>query len=100
MRLRKNPIFDQEPPKPVIEVEQKPGKRRVILLIICLTVAAVALGIWIHDLVTVDPGWYTISVETTEANSGNEFAFSYNVGATGNNAKDEKKAVTEVYTTA
>lgn len=58
------------------------------------------MGIWIHDLVTVDPGWYTISVETTEANSGNEFAFSYNVGATGNNAKDEKKAVTEVYTTA
>lgn len=100
MRLRKNPVFDQEPPKPVIEVEQKPGKRRVILLIICLSVAAVALGTWLYDVVTVDPGWYTISAETTEGNCGNEFTFSYNVGASGKNAKDEKKAVTEVYTTA
>lgn len=100
MRLRKNPIFDQEPPKPVIEVEQKPGKRRVILLIICLSVAAIALGTWLYDVVTVDPGWYTISAETTEGNCGNEFAFSYDVGASGKNAKDEKKAVTEVYTTA
>ncbi len=100
MRLRKNPIFDQEPPKPVIEVEQKPGKRRVILLIVCLLVAAIALGTWIHGLVTVDPGWYTISAETTNRNCGNEFAFSYNVGATGNNAKDEKEAVTEIYTDA
>lgn len=100
MRLRKNSIFDQEPPKPVIEVEQKPGKRRVILLIICLSVAAIALGTWLYDVVTVDPGWYTISAETTEGNCGNEFTFSYNVGASGKNAKDEKKAVTEVYTTA
>ena len=100
MRLRKNPIFNQEPPKPVIEVEQKPGKRRVILLIICLSVAAIALGTWLYDVVTVDPGWYTISAETTEGNCGNEFAFSYDVGASGKNAKDEKKAVTEVYTTA
>ncbi len=100
MRLRNNPIFDQEPPKPVIEVEQKPGKRRVILLIICLAVAAVALGIWIHGLVTVESGWYTISVETTEGNCGNEFAFSYNVGAAGKNAKEEKKAVTNLYTEA
>ena len=100
MRLRKNPLFDQEPPKPVIEVEQKPGKRRVILLIICLTVAAVALGTWIYNLVTVDPGWYTISVETTDANCGNEFSLSYQVGVSGKNAKEEKKAVTELYSKA
>ena len=97
MRLRKNPIYDQEQPQPIIEVEQKPGKRRVILLIICLSVAAVALGYWIHNLVTVEPGWYTISVETTAPNCGNEFAFQYKVGG---NAKEEKKAVTKAYTQA
>lgn len=97
MRLRKNSIYDQEKPQPIIEVEQKPGKRRVILLIICLFVAAVALGYWIHNLVTVEPGWYTISVETTAPNCGNEFAFHYKVGK---NAKEEKKAVTKAYTQA
>ena len=100
MRLRKNPIYDYEPPKPVIEVEQKPGKRRVILLIVLLTIAAVALGIWIYDMVTVDPGWYTISVETTDPSCANEFSFQYNVGTNGKDAKQEKKAVTQVYTQA
>lgn len=56
------------------------------------------MGTWIHNVVTVDPGWYTISAETTEGNCGSEFSFKYNVG--GSNAKDEKKAVTEAYTTA
>ena len=60
----------------------------------------VALGYWLYNLVTVDPGWYTISADTAEGNSGNEFIFSYNVGATGKNAKNEKKAVTRAYTDA
>ena len=98
MRLRRNSILDQEPPQTVIEVEQKPGKRRVILLIICLTVAVVALGYWVYNLVTVEPGWYSISVETSAPNCGDEFSFSYNVE--GNNAKDKKKAVTNAYTEA
>lgn len=97
MRLRKNPLYDQEPVNPVIEVEQKPGKRRVILLIICLTVAVVALGYWVYNLVTVEPGWYSISADTAAPNCGSEFAFSYNVGK---NAKEEKKAVTSAYTQA
>ena len=100
MRLRKNPLFEQESVNPVIEVEQKPGKRRVILLIICLAVAVVALGHWIYNLVTVEPDWYTISAETTAGNCGNEFSFSYHVGASGKNAKEEKKGVTEAYTDA
>lgn len=99
MRLRKNPLFEEQP-NPVIEVEEKPRKGRVILLAVCLCVAAVALGIWIHNFVTVDPGWYTITPETTEANCGVGFAFSYNVGAGGANAKEEKKALTQVYTEA
>ena len=100
MRLRKNPLFEQEHINPVIEVEQKPGKRRVILLIICLTVAVVALGTWIYNMVTVEPGWYTISAETTDVSCSDEFSFFYNVGASGKKPKEEKKAVTEIYTNA
>ncbi len=100
MRLWKKRLDDQDKPIPVIEVEEKPRKGRVILLAICVTVAVVALGIWLYGVFHVDPGWYTIEANTTEQNCGSEFAFSYNVGASGNNAKEERNAVTDAYTAA
>ena len=98
---RKNSFFNRElKPKPVIEVEEKHIKLRVVLLIICGAVALVSLGYWLFNLLTVEPGWYTISVKSSEDHCGNEFTFSYHAGADGLDAKAERETVIRIYSKA
>lgn len=98
---RKKSFFDRElKPKQVIEVEEKHVKLRVILLIICGAVALIALGTWLFGLLTVEPGWYTISVKSSEEHCGNEFTFAYYAGADGLDAKAEREAVIRIYSKA
>lgn len=98
---RKKSFFDRElKPKQVIEVEEKHVKIRVVLLIICGAVALISLGYWLFNLLTVEPGWYTISVKSSEANCGNEFTFAYYAGADGLDAKTEREAVIRIYSDA
>ena len=101
MKRRNNPLFDRElKPKKVVEVEEKHVKLRVILLIICGGVALGCLGHWLFGMLTVDPGWYTITVKSSKNHCGNEFTFSYNVGADGINPKAERDAVINLYSRA
>jgi hypothetical protein len=101
MRKRKNPLFDRElKPKPVIEVEEKHVKLRVVLLVICIAVALISLGYWLFGLLSVEPGWYTISVKSSQAHCGNEFTFAYYAGADGLDAKAEREAVIRIYSKA
>ena len=98
---RKKSFFDrEEKPKQVIEVEEKHVKLRVVLLIICIAVALISLGYWLFNLLTVEPGWYTISVKSSEPNCGNEFTFAYNAGTDGLDAKTEREAVIRIYSKA
>lgn len=101
MGLRKKPLFDRElKPKPVIEVEQKHVKLRVVLLILCGAVALISLGHWLFGMLTVDPGWYTITVKSSEDHCGDEFTFAYNVGADGIDPKSERDTVINLYSRA
>ncbi len=101
MKRRNNPLFDRElKPKKVIEVEEKHVKLRVVLLIICIAVALISLGYWLFGLLRVEPGWYTISVKSSEAHCGDQFTFAYYAGADGVNAKTEREAVIRIYSKA
>lgn len=100
MKFRRNSFFKHEEENIVIEVEQKPGKRRVILLIVCALVAVAALGIWLYDAVKVEPGLYTVTAQTSQPHSGDEMLFLYYAGSDGRDAKKDKNAATEAYTQA
>ncbi len=99
MKKRNDPLFDRAlKPKPVIEVEEKNFKVRAVLLVVCIAVALVSLGFWVYSMFKVDPGWYTITANTSVPNCGSELTFSYHIGANGADAKKEKEAVTDLYT--
>lgn len=90
-------------PKPVqkVEVSEKNVKLRVILLIVAIVVAVAAFVFAVNGLFSSDPGWTEITVPSiSDWNSGNEFTFTYNLGAGGMSATREKKALTEEYTEA
>lgn len=100
MRKRNSLWSYEEKPKQVIEVEEKHVKVRFILMIVCIVVAMIAIGIWLYGLLTVEPGWYSISANVSENHCGNEFSFAYEVGASGMDGKTEKAAVTTIYSKA
>ena len=100
MRKRNSLWSYEEKPKQVIEVEEKHVKVRFVLMIVCIVVAMIAIGIWLYGLLTVEPGWYSISANVSENHCGNEFSFAYEVGASGMDGKTEKAAVTKIYSKA
>lgn len=64
------------PPKE-IEVEQKNVKLRVILLIVCISVAVVSLGYGISLLVNRQTGWQTVEISSNETNCAADFNLQY-----------------------
>lgn len=64
-------------PPQEIEVEQKNVKLRVILLIVCISVAVVSLGYGISLLVNRQTGWQTVEISSNEINCGADFNLQY-----------------------
>lgn len=98
---KRNGFWDrEEKPKQVIEVDDKHVKLRFVLMIVCVVVALIAIGVWLYGILTVDPGWDTISAGSSQNNCGYEFTFSYELGVSGMDARAEKEAVTRIYSKA
>ena len=64
------------PPKE-IEVEQKNVRLRVILLIVCISVAVVSLGYGISLLISKQTGWQTVEISANETNCSADFNLQY-----------------------
>lgn len=101
MKRRKNSLFNKElDPKPVIEVEEKHFKLRVVLLAVCIAVAIFSLGYWLFNLLNTEPGWREITVQSQKLHCGEDFIFQYNLGASGISATEENKKITTLYSQA
>lgn len=94
---RRNP-----PVKPVrrVEVSNETPKWKWFLIVGLLAVGVTLIAVALTEMLTTDPGWQTISVNTQEANCGDEFVFSYYLGAGEESVAVETKRVSGVYTDA
>lgn len=89
-------------PKPVkhIELHEKFPKRRLALTVILIAVGVFALTYSLISFLTVDTGWTTIEVKSSQADCSEEFIFQYYLGAGQTSATAENKAVTALYADA
>ena len=83
-----------------IELSEKNFKWRVVLAITLLVVGLVAIGYAISGWLKTDSGWMTIEVSSSELHCGEDFIFTYYISSEGSAAKNEKKAVTALYSEA
>ncbi len=83
-----------------IEVARKNLPLRIALLILALVIAFAAFGYGISSLLTTEPGWNTIEVNSTQLNCSEDFTLNYNLGAGEVSATAENKALTALYSKA
>ncbi|MBQ6996968.1 MAG: hypothetical protein IJN60_01160 [Oscillospiraceae bacterium] len=82
-----------------IEVARKNLPLRITLLILALVIAFTAFGYGISELLTTDPGWKEIEVNSTTLNCSEDFSLNYNLGAGQTDATTENKALITLYST-
>ena len=80
---------------PPIEIDRKPSKLRVVLLIVLLVIAVVSLTYGFTELVKVEPGWYILEVTDSYMSCCNDFVCNYYVSD-----KQMQQDVTAAYTKA
>lgn len=87
-------------PRPVeqVEVSGKNVKLRTILFIFFVGIAIAGFAVALVFMLKLDSGWFTISVDSSEANCGGDFLFSYYFDE--DDDKYYRQAVQDVYTNA
>ncbi len=84
-----------------LELSNKNLKARTIAFIMLAALALTAFGYGLSSLLSTEDGWREIEANSTsELNCASEFVFMYNLGASGESATVENKAITLVYTNA
>lgn len=83
-----------------IELPQIDVKARGVLLIVLLTIAAVAFATGVKELVTREPGWQEIVVSSREPNCADRFQLMYDFSAAGNGATAQYRQLESLYTQA
>ena len=83
-----------------IEVDEKHFKLRVVLLVICLTVAFVGIGFGIHYLVNRQNGWQRVEIAASQTNCAADFTLDYCFGRDGQSANQEYRALSSLYAQA
>ena len=84
-----------------LELSNKNLKARTIAFIMLAALALTAFGYGLSSLLSTEKGWREIEANSTsELNCATEFVFMYNLGASGQSATAENKAITLVYTDA
>ena len=84
-----------------LELSNKNLKARTIAFIMLAALALTAFGYGLSSLLSTEKGWREIEANSTsELNCATEFVFMYNLGASGESATVENKALTMVYTDA
>lgn len=94
---------DQRPyARPVsrIELPQINVKMRMVLLVLFLTIAAVAFAIGVKDLVTTEPGWQEVTVSSKNLNCSDSFQLMYDFTEDGGNATANYRSINSIYTEA
>lgn len=83
-----------------IELPHIHVKARVILLVVFLTIAAVALANGVKELVSKEPGWQEITVSSKEMNCSDAFQLMYDFSDAGGGATAQYRQLENLYTQA
>jgi len=83
-----------------IELSEKNIKPRLILLVVCLAIAAAALFTGVRELLKVEPGWQEIQISSKKPNCSSEFVLMYDFSDYGGTAAAASRELTNVYTEA
>lgn len=87
-------------PRPVeqVEVSNKNVKLRTVLFILFIGIAIACFAVVLVLMLRLDAGWFAISANSTNANCGDEFVFSYYFSE--DDDKYYRQAVQDEYTNA
>lgn len=83
-----------------IEVSDKHVKARLIAAVIFLVISVVSLGYAVSILTGTDKGWQFISASGDSTVYAAQFALSYELGASDQSARNENKAIRQIYSDA
>ena len=88
--------------KPVekVELSERHARWRFAAAVFLLAFGVAALLYAFMNFLSGDPGWREIEASATKENCGGEFAFLYNLGASGLSARTENRALTKLYSEA
>lgn len=84
--------------KEKVELSEENLTLRLLAVGAAILVAALAFGYAINNLIAAQTGWQIIEAANPETGIAEQFTLSYNVGASGQPAAAELKAVSSVYT--
>ena len=83
-----------------IELSEKNIKWRLILLVLCLSIAAAALFVGVRELLNVDPGWQQVEISSKNPNCAGDFVLMYDYSDYGGSTAAANKKLTALYTEA
>lgn len=88
--------------KPVekVELSERHARWRFAAAVFLLAFGVAALIYAFMSFLSGDPGWREIEASATKENCGGEFAFLYDLGASGLSARTENRALTQLYSEA
>ncbi len=88
--------------KPVekVELSERHARWRFAAAVFLLAFGVAALIYAFLHFLSGDPGWREIEASATKENCGGEFAFLYDLGASGLSARTENRALTKLYSEA
>lgn len=88
--------------KPVtrIELSEKNIKLRTVLIVVFLSIGAVALMTGLFQLINVEPGWQEIEVTSDQPHCGGEISFMYDFQDYGGGATAANRQLSQLYSQA
>ncbi len=83
-----------------MELSERHARRKFAAAVFLLAFGVAALIYAFMSFLSGDPGWREIEASATKENCGGEFAFLYDLGASGLSARTENRALTQLYSEA
>lgn len=83
-----------------IEVSESHIKPRAILAAVFLVIGIAAIGIFVHSMLTTEPGWQTVELSLSEPSAADEFTLNYLFGTGEMLPAAENKLIESVYADA
>jgi len=86
------------PPVKKITLSEASPKLRVVLIILCLVIAAAALAAALNGLLRQEDGWQEIEAAASKRNLSEEFVLRYDFSRSGARAPADRRALSDLYT--
>ncbi len=83
-----------------IEVSESHIKPRAIFAAVFLVIGIAAIGIFVHSMLTTEPGWQTVELNLSEPSAADEFTLTYLFGTGEMSPAAENKLIESVYADA